>query len=51
MTHTIEISTDIQICSQCGKKGKDFYKNKQGTYICNKCVLKNIETLRGKKTQ
>jgi len=53
MIPTIEINTDVQTCAQCNKKGKGFYKNKQGKYVCHKCVLKNIKTMsiRDKKTK
>ena len=41
----IRVSMDKQICGQCGKRGKGYYeaKNAPGKYICQKCVLKNIE--------
>ena len=42
---TINISTDKQICSQCGKKGTGYFEttNVKNKYICHNCILKNIE--------
>jgi len=48
MNFTINISMDKQVCIQCGKRGTGFYecKNAPGKYICQKCVLSNIKTLK-----
>ena len=45
MDLTINVSFDEQTCAQCGKTGKGFYEatNSPGKYICQKCVLKNID--------
>lgn len=45
MKFTLNISCDKQVCCQCGKKGTGYYEatNAPGKYICQKCVLKNIE--------
>jgi hypothetical protein len=45
MKFTITISTDKEVCIKCGKKGTGFFecKDAPGKYICQKCVLKNIE--------
>jgi hypothetical protein len=46
MNFTIKISVDKKICVQCGKQGKGFYEcqNAPGKYICQKCVMRNIDT-------
>jgi len=42
-TYRINVTLDKKICGQCGKKGKGFYQNSQGKYICQECVLKNLD--------
>lgn len=51
-TYEINVSCDKQVCGQCGKKGSGYYeaKNAPGKYICQKCVLSNIER-RGRAEQ
>jgi hypothetical protein len=43
-TYRIEISTDKQVCAQCGKKKIGCYR-KEGNdyYLCTDCILNNIE--------
>ena len=51
-TYEINVSCDKQTCGQCGKKGVGFYSalNAPGKYICQSCVLKNIDR-RGRDKQ
>lgn len=41
-TYEINVNCDKQVCGQCGKKGKGYYETKNA-YICQECVLKNIQ--------
>ncbi len=43
MDHEIEVSVDEQNCVICGKIKKGCYKRKDGTYICDKCLIRNIK--------
>jgi ribosomal protein L37AE/L43A len=43
MKYEIEISTDKQKCTQCGKLKKGCYRQKNNNWICTKCIFENIE--------
>ena len=43
MKYEIEISTDKQKCIQCNKIKKGCYRQKDGNFICIKCIFENIE--------